>query len=89
MYLKKLLYLFVLLAYRQTLHGATIKFANGILEGLLFMNLYQLDKHSTKFTLWKYCKGCVKKLDGNDPNFLATTHGSCITTMHLPTPHCL
>jgi len=40
-----------------------------ILEGLFIMNLYQLDKQSTKFTIWKYWKGCVKKFDGNDPNF--------------------
>jgi len=53
------------------------------------MNLYQMDKQSTKFTIWKYWKSCVKKLDGNDPNFLPTTHGSCITTMHLLTWHCL
>jgi len=32
---------------------------------------------------------CEKKLDGNDPNFLPVTHGSCITTMHLLTRHCL
>ena len=38
------------------------------------MNLYQLDKQSTKFAIWKYWKGCVKNLDGNDPNFLPTTH---------------
>jgi len=25
-----------------------------ILEGLFIMNLYQLDKESTKFTIWKY-----------------------------------
>jgi len=50
------------------------------------MNLYQLDKQSTKFTIWKYCKGCVKRLEGNDPNFLPTTRGSFITTMHLVTP---
>jgi hypothetical protein len=25
---------------------------------------------STKFTIWKYWKGCVKKLDGNDPKIL-------------------
>jgi len=25
-----------------------------ILEGLFIMNLYQLDKQSTKFTIWKY-----------------------------------
>ena len=25
-----------------------------ILEGLFVMNLYQLDKQSTKFTIWKY-----------------------------------
>ena len=31
-----------------------------ILEGLFIMNLYQLDKQSTKFTIWKYWKGCVK-----------------------------
>jgi len=28
-----------------------------------------MGKQSTKFTIWKYWKGCVKKLDGNDPNF--------------------
>jgi len=44
---------------------------------------------STKFTIWKYWKGYVKKLDGNNPNVLPTTHGSCITTMHLLTRHCL
>jgi len=37
----------------------------------------------------KVLKGCVKKLDGNDPKFLPATHGSCITTMHLLTRHCL
>jgi len=60
-----------------------------ILERLFIMNLYQLDKQSTKFTVWKYGKGCVKKLDGNNPNFLPTTHGSCIMRMHLLTRHCL
>jgi len=35
------------------------------------MNLYQLDKQSTKFTIWRYWKGCVKKLDGNDPELFA------------------
>ena len=25
------------------------------------MNLYQLDKESTKLTIWNYWKGCVKK----------------------------
>jgi len=44
---------------------------------------------STKFTIWKYWKGCVKKLDGNDPNFLPGTHGSCIATMHLLTWYCM
>ena len=60
-----------------------------ILEGLFIMNLYQLDKQSTQFTIWKYWKGCVKKLDGNDPNILPPTHGPCIMTMHLFTRHCL
>ena len=60
-----------------------------ILEGLFIMNLYQMDKQSTKFTIWKYWKDCVKKLDRNDQNFLPATHGSCITTMHLLTRHCL
>ena len=59
------------------------------LEGLFIMNLYQLDKQSTKFTMWKYCKGCLKKLDGNDPIFLPTTHGYCNMKMHLLTRHCL
>ena len=36
------------------------------------MNLYQLDKQSTKFTIWKYWKGCVKKLGGNDMELLAS-----------------
>ena len=49
-----------------------------ILEGSFIMNLYQLDKQSTKFTIGKYWKDCVKKLDGNDPKCLPTTHGSCI-----------
>jgi hypothetical protein len=44
---------------------------------------------STKFTSWKYWKGWVKKLHRNDPNFLPTTRGSCVTTMHLLTWHCL
>ena len=46
-----------------------------ILEGLFIMNLYQLDKQSSKFAIWKYWKGCMKKLDRKDPNFLAT-HGN-------------
>ena len=71
------------------IRGLIIKFANLILEGLFTMNLYQLDKQSTKLTIWKYWKGCVKKLDGNDPNLFPKTHGSCITTMHLLTRHCL
>jgi len=29
--------------------------------GLSIMNLYQMDKQSTKFTIWKYWKGFVKK----------------------------
>jgi len=57
--------------------------------GLFIINVYQLDKQSTKFTIWQYWEGWRKKLDGNDPNFLPTTHGSCITTMHLLTRHCL
>jgi hypothetical protein len=28
-----------------------------------------------------------EKLDRDDPNFLPTTHGPCITTMHLLTRH--
>ena len=30
-----------------------------------------------------------EKLVGNNPNFLPTTNGSCIMTMHLFTRHCL
>ena len=60
-----------------------------IWEGLFITNLYQLDKQSTKFTIWKYWKGCVKKLDRNDPKYLPSTHGSCSTTMYLLTRHCL
>jgi len=28
-------------------------YCRSILEGLFIMNLYQLDKQSTKFTIWK------------------------------------
>ena len=69
--------------------GLSIKFANSSPFIMFIMNLYQLDKQSTKFTIWKYWKGCVKKLDGNDPKLLPTTHRSWITTMHLLTRHCL
>jgi hypothetical protein len=31
-----------------------------ILEGLFVMSLYQLDKQSSKFTISKYWKGCIK-----------------------------
>ena len=34
---------------------------------------------TTTFTIWKYWKGCVRNLDGSDPNILPTTHESCIT----------
>jgi len=35
------------------------------IRGIVHYDLYQLNKQSTKFTIWKYWKGCVKKLDGN------------------------
>ena len=35
------------------------------------MNLYQLDKQSTKFTIWKYWKGCVKKVRRKRPELFA------------------
>ena len=46
-----------------------------ILEGLFIMNLYQLDKQSTKFTILEVLESLLEK-DGNDPNFLPTSHGS-------------
>jgi len=46
-----------------------------ILEGLFIMNLYQLDKQSTKFTILEVLERLLEK-DGNDPNFLPTSHGS-------------
>jgi len=49
------------------------------------MKFYQEDKQSTNFTIWNYWKGCVKKLFGNDPNILATTHRSCTKKIHLLT----
>jgi len=43
---------------KNNMRGLTTKFANFIviliLEGLFIMNLYQLDKQSTKFTIWKH-----------------------------------
>jgi len=38
----------------EDVRGLKIKFANLILEELFITNLYQLDKQSTKFTIWKY-----------------------------------
>jgi len=40
------------------------------------MNLYQLDKQSTKFTIWKYWKDCVKKVKRKRPELFA--NNSCI-----------
>jgi len=40
--------------YLLYIRGISIKFMNLILEGLFIMNLYQLDKQSIKFTIWKY-----------------------------------
>jgi len=31
----------------------------------------------------------LREKEGDDPKFLSTTYGSCITTMHLLTRHCL
>jgi hypothetical protein len=42
-----------------------------ILHGLFIMSLYQLDKQSTKFTIWKYWKGCMKKLRQKQPEHFA------------------
>jgi len=47
-----------------------------ILQGLFIMNLYQLDKQSTKFTIWKYWKGCVKKVRWKWPEL--SVNNSCI-----------
>ena len=35
------------------------------------MNLYQLDKLTTKFTIWKYWKGCVEKVRRKRPEHFA------------------
>jgi len=40
------------------------------------MNVYQLDSQPSLLF------GSTGKLDGNNPNFLPTTHGSCIMTIH-------
>ena len=42
-----------------------------ILEGLFIINLFQLDKQSAKFTIWKYWKGCVKKIRWKRPELFA------------------
>ena len=59
------------------------------IRGIVHYEFVPTGQTVNQVTIWKYWKGCVKKLDGNDPNFLPTTHGSCITTMHLLTRHCL
>ena len=38
---------------------------------LFIMNLYQLDKQSTTFTIWKYWAGWVKKLRRKWPELFA------------------
>jgi len=40
-----------------------------VFDIIFIMNLYQMVKQSTKFTIWKYWKGCVNKLVGNDTKF--------------------
>jgi hypothetical protein len=52
-----------------------------MLDGLFIMNLYRMDKHSIKFTIWKYWEGCLKMLDGNDANF-------CQQLMHVASRQC-
>ena len=70
------------------IRSVTINFANFDIRGIFHYEFVPTGQ-STKFTIWKYWKGCVKKLDRNDPNFLPPTHGSFITKMHLLTRHCL
>jgi hypothetical protein len=55
----------------------TIKFANFDIRGIVHYEFVPTGQ-STTFTSWKYWKCCVKKLDGNDPNFcqqLTCSHG--------------
>jgi len=39
------------------------------IRGIVHYEFVPNGKQSTKFTIWKYWKGCMKKLNGNDLNF--------------------
>ena len=58
------------------------------IRGIVHYEFVPTGQTVNQFSIWKYWKGCVEKLDQNDPNFLPTTHGSCIMTMHLLTWYC-
>jgi len=60
-----------------------------MLEGLFIMNLYQVDKESTKFTIWKYWKGCMKMLRQKRPEHFANNSRILHHDMQLLTWHCL
>ena len=49
----------------------TIKFANSPPSSLFIMNFYQLDKQSTKFTIWKYWKSLREKVRWKWPKLFA------------------
>jgi hypothetical protein len=63
----------VLHFYNLTWHDNKVHelYCRTILEGSFVMNLYQLDKQSTKFTVCKYWKGYMKKLRRKRPKLFA------------------
>ena len=75
--------------YSNKIHGKTVKFANFDIRGIVHYEFVQTGQTVNHVYYLEVLKRLREKLDGNDPNFLPTTHGSCITTMHLLTRHCL
>ena len=57
----------ILLCSGTDIRGLKIKFAYLLLERLFIMGLYELDKQSTKFTIWKHWKTLCEKFRQKRP----------------------
>jgi len=68
----------------KTHYPITIKFANFDIRGTVHYEFVPTGQTVNQVYYFEVLKRLGEK-DGNDPNFLPTTHGSCTTTMHLLT----
>ena len=54
-----------------------------MLEGFIFHYEFVPTGQSTKFTIWKYWKGCIKKLDANNSLILHHDNAPAHTALSL------